>query len=272
MQENLFDVYPSMLRKSVLFPTRGNHETATSGGVAWHFRNHTMPTGGEAGGVPSGTEAYYAFDYGNIHFVCLDSFDSNRSSRGAMATWLRNDLEANTQTWTIAYWHHPPYSKGSHDSDTESELVEMRAELQPDPRGGRRRPGARAATATRTSGRSSSTDTTGSRTTSTRTSTWCRGATGARAATAPTGRPGPRRPPTRARSTWWPAARGRPKGATWTIRPCSCRSSELGSVVLDIDGNRLQARFLRETGEVDDTFTIIKGGGAAATTTFNRSP
>jgi hypothetical protein len=26
----------------------------------------------------------------------------------------------------IAFWHHPPYTKGSHDSDTDNELVEMR--------------------------------------------------------------------------------------------------------------------------------------------------
>ena len=32
----------------------------------------------------------------------------------------------------------------------------------------------------------------------------------------------------------------------------------LGSVVLDIDGNRLDARFLRDTGAIDDYFTILK--------------
>src|SRR5207247_7961858 len=35
---------------------------------------------------------------------------------------------------------------------------------------------------------------------------------------------------------------------------------ELGSLVLDINGNVLQAAFLRETGAMDDYFTIIKGG------------
>jgi hypothetical protein len=33
---------------------------------------------------------------------------------------------------------------------------------------------------------------------------------------------------------------------------------ELGSLVLDIDGNRLDATFLRENGDVDDSFTILK--------------
>jgi len=36
----------------------------------------------------------------------------------------------------------------------------------------------------------------------------------------------------------------------------------MGSMVIDIDGNRLEARFLRETGEVDDYFTITKGAPA----------
>jgi hypothetical protein len=34
---------------------------------------------------------------------------------------------------------------------------------------------------------------------------------------------------------------------------------EMGSLVLDINGNRLDATFLRETGAIDDTFSIIKG-------------
>jgi len=40
---------------------------------------------------------------------------------------------------------------------------------------------------------------------------------------------------------------------------------QLGSLVLDIDGGRLDARFLRETGEVQDNFTILKILPAAIT-------
>jgi hypothetical protein len=36
--------------------------------------------------------------------------------------------------------------------------------------------------------------------------------------------------------------------------------NNLGSLVLDINGSRLDARFLRETGATDDTFSIVKGG------------
>ena len=38
---------------------------------------------------------------------------------------------------------------------------------------------------------------------------------------------------------------------------------QLGSMVIDIDGNRLDAKFLRETGAIDDRFTILKGSGPA---------
>jgi hypothetical protein len=48
-----------------------------------------------------------------------------------MMTWLREDAAAASGQWTIAFWHHPPYSKGSHDSDFESELIEMRENALP---------------------------------------------------------------------------------------------------------------------------------------------
>jgi hypothetical protein len=34
-----------------------------------------------------------------------------------MMRWLKADLAANKQDWLVAYCHHPPYTKGSHDSD-----------------------------------------------------------------------------------------------------------------------------------------------------------
>ena len=34
-----------------------------------------------------------------------------------MITWLNQDLAATSKTWTVVIFHHPPYSKGNHDSD-----------------------------------------------------------------------------------------------------------------------------------------------------------
>ncbi|MDH3308869.1 MAG: metallophosphoesterase family protein, partial [Acidimicrobiia bacterium] len=133
-QTKLFDVYTALLRKSVLWPTLGNHDALTSDSPTQtgpYYANFTLPTAAEAGGVASGTEAYYSFDYGNIHFVVLNSSDSPRTAGSAMLTWLAADLAATTQDWIIAVWHHPAYSKGSHDSDAEVELIEMRENVIP---------------------------------------------------------------------------------------------------------------------------------------------
>jgi hypothetical protein len=133
-QAAVFNMYPQMLRKSVLWPTLGNHDTAQSSNPPAelpYFSIFTLPTRGEAGGLASGIEDYYSFDYGNIHFICLDSMTSDRSTGSPMMTWVQNDLAATTQQWIIAFWHHPPYSKGSHDSDAELQLVEMRQNALP---------------------------------------------------------------------------------------------------------------------------------------------
>ena len=133
-QAAVFDMYPTMLRQSVLWPTLGNHDrhsadSATQTGP--YYDLFTLPTLGEAGGLASGTEAYYSFDYGNIHFICLDSSDTDVSTTGAMMTWLQSDLATTLQPWIVAFWHHPPYSKGSHDSDSEGGLVDMRENAVP---------------------------------------------------------------------------------------------------------------------------------------------
>jgi len=133
-QAAVFDMYPQMLRQSVLWPTLGNHDGHTADSATQtgpYYDIFTLPGAGQSGGVPSGTEAYYSFDYANVHFICLDSYDSDRTPSGAMLIWLEQDLAATTQDWIVAFWHHPPYSKGSHDSDSESSLVEMRENALP---------------------------------------------------------------------------------------------------------------------------------------------
>jgi len=37
--------------------------------------------------------------------------------------WLRADLAATTQECTLAYWHHPRFSSGSHGSSTKSQAI-----------------------------------------------------------------------------------------------------------------------------------------------------
>lgn len=94
----------------------------------------SLPSRGEWGGEPSGTEQYYSLDYGNVHIVSLDSQltvqDPEQLKR--MKDWLRRDLRTNTLDWTIVIFHHPPYSKGeNHDSDVEVREIRMRESFAP---------------------------------------------------------------------------------------------------------------------------------------------
>jgi MYXO-CTERM domain-containing protein len=129
-----FAVYQDTLRNTVMWPTMGNHEGVSSNSATEsgpYYDAFALPRRAEAGGLASGTEAYYSFDYANVHFVVLDSHETSRSPTGAMLRWMRDDLAATDQDWIIAFWHHPPYTKGSHDSDAETQLIEMRENALP---------------------------------------------------------------------------------------------------------------------------------------------
>src|SRR4051794_40860545 len=130
-QTNFFEIYQDNLTKNhVIWPAPGNHDYANNTSLATsslvpYYDIFSLPTNGEAGGVPSGSEAYYSYNYGNIHFVSLNSYGAETSttalfdSTSAQAIWLKQDLAANTQRWTVVYFHHPPYSKGGSNSDTD---------------------------------------------------------------------------------------------------------------------------------------------------------
>ncbi len=133
-QKAFFDIYQATLRNTVCWPSMGNHEGHTSDGrisSGPYYDAYVTPSKGEVGGVISGTEAFYSFNYGRAHFICLNSYDVDRDPDAAMARWLKADLEATDADWLIGFFHHPPYTKGSHDSDTEIELIEMRENIMP---------------------------------------------------------------------------------------------------------------------------------------------
>ncbi|NVJ60249.1 MAG: DUF5011 domain-containing protein [Gammaproteobacteria bacterium] len=258
-QAAVFDMYPELLRRSTLWSTLGNHDgrSADSDNLSGvYYDIFSLPRSGEAGGLASGTEAYYSFDYGNIHFVCLDSYDSDRSKNGAMLTWLENDLASTQQKWIVAFFHHPPYSKGSHDTDNEDEYrsFDMRENALPileqygvdlvlsghshsyersfliDGHYGRSNT---FASQNKVDGGSGRADGSGAY----------------------------------RKEAFAPNA-----GAIYTVAGASGKTSgvgrhpamyaainELGSVVLDINGDRLDMKYLSDTGNVLDYFSILKG-------------
>lgn len=139
-QAAVFDIYKDMLKKSPLFSTRGNHDNNSGNAYLDIFSLPNTSLGipkDWTDGQTSASELYYSFNYGEIHFICLDSESSQVSSKegggndSPMITWLRNDLANTKSQWIIAFWHQPPYSKGSHDSDTTDTMINMRKHVLP---------------------------------------------------------------------------------------------------------------------------------------------
>jgi len=271
-QNAVFDMYPELLRQAAVWPTLGNHDghrasSASQSGP--YYDIFTLPKNAEAGGLASGTEAYYSFNHSNIHFVVLDSYDSDRSINGTMLSWLENDLAANQQDWLIAFWHHPPYSKGSHDSDSDSKLIDMRQNALPllESYGvdlvlsGHSHSYERSFLIDQHYGLSSSFDAS----MKVDSGSGREDDTGAYVKSAPGAMN---------QGTVYAVAGSSSKTGGGSLdHPAMIVSlDELGSMVLDIDGVRLDAIFLDDVGNVLDYFTVLKGGTGPLDTEAPSSP
>jgi len=107
-ETKFFGVYAPLLAARPMFPSSGNHEYGTADAAP--FRQvFVLP---ENGG-PNGVERWYSYDWGDVHFVVLDT----EKTGPTQAAWLAADLSANKQPWTIVYGHKPPHSSGEHGSD-----------------------------------------------------------------------------------------------------------------------------------------------------------
>ncbi|PCH93458.1 MAG: hypothetical protein COB85_07050, partial [Bacteroidetes bacterium] len=141
-QTTVFDMYPNIFRNTVIWPSPGNHDYGSAHpitplGAGPYFDNFTMPANAEAGGLASGTESYYSFDYGNVHFISINTEEYAYNYTfpltvtidhlPAMLTWLEDDLAANTnKDWIIAYLHATPYSRGTHtESYSGTDLIKI---------------------------------------------------------------------------------------------------------------------------------------------------
>ncbi|MEO5681984.1 MAG: metallophosphoesterase [Chitinophagaceae bacterium] len=141
-----FNIYNNnIFDNHAVFPVPGNHEYANDGSRAIdhnipYYSIFTVPANGESGGLASGTEHYYSYNYGNIHFIMLDSYGIDAGNHlyddttsGQQAVWLKADLAANagTHKWTVVCMHHPPYTNGTHFSNSETDLIAIRQKITP---------------------------------------------------------------------------------------------------------------------------------------------
>ncbi|RKH56628.1 discoidin domain-containing protein [Corallococcus llansteffanensis] len=115
-QAHLFTPMAGLLREVPMFATPGNHEYVTNQAQPY-LDNLYLPANN-----PQGTERYYSFDWGSVHFVSLDSncavglASADRCTLAAQKAWAEADLAANTRPWTVAFFHHPSWSSGEHGS------------------------------------------------------------------------------------------------------------------------------------------------------------
>jgi chitodextrinase len=100
-QTNNFGTY-----RAITNPTIGNHEYSNSLTAAGYFDYWDN--------IPN----YYSFNAGGWHFISLNSNTSRIGVNTASAQymWLQQDLAANAQTCTIAYYHHPLFNIGPEGS------------------------------------------------------------------------------------------------------------------------------------------------------------
>jgi len=101
-EDNFFAVYAPLLKSFAAYPTIGNHDSTAA------FRQvYDLPW--------PGADNWYSFDYGDVHFVSLDTNHIGTEQ----ADWLEADLTANQLPWVVVYGHHPAFSSGTHGSTGE---------------------------------------------------------------------------------------------------------------------------------------------------------
>jgi len=110
-----FDLYRESMGDVPFYPCVGNHELS---GGSCGYQGYTDVYSLPENGPPGGKEEYYSFDWGNAHFLALDTNQAHEVG-STQYDWLVNDLQISTQPWKFVFFHHPPYSSGYHGSTTE---------------------------------------------------------------------------------------------------------------------------------------------------------
>lgn len=109
------DLPEANFMNSVFMPVAGNHDDWEESFANRYCIDYAGPTE---------TGAYYSFDYGNIHFVGLNT---NENAWGEafqqQLEWLRNDLLSTDAQWKIVMVHKGPISTGDHSNDGDVEQV-----------------------------------------------------------------------------------------------------------------------------------------------------
>lgn len=133
-QSSFFQVYADDLARTPLWPCIGNHDMDDAYRYLFTVNNE-----GKTGGLPSRDPYYYSFDLANLHVIVLDPWtnwiqvttDTDHLPWQKQLAWLKKDLAANRQEWTIVINHFPVYCDGNYNSDNNAPLAKLREILVP---------------------------------------------------------------------------------------------------------------------------------------------
>lgn len=142
-RRRFFPYYADLMASVPILPALGNHDVGNPKHMGEPFRmvwtppDDWRPPAGATqryslnrrrsnrteGPVPAGqdTPRNYSADAGDCHFVCLDSTADHDTIEKLVAPWLKEDLAAARAAgakWFIAYWHHPPYTRGGYKDNS----------------------------------------------------------------------------------------------------------------------------------------------------------
>ena len=121
---NMLNGNEDILMKTPLMMVAGNHDSTYKAGEYEQMKHFNV--GVDTTNMNSVLGIYYSYDYGNAHFVVLNSNSTGKRTDGtdddasidkAQYEWLKADLEANTQEWTFVALHHPLYAPAGKNND-----------------------------------------------------------------------------------------------------------------------------------------------------------
>ncbi len=111
-----------VLRSVPVMAVSGNHEEKGDYALVDNF---VLPDSKEQDTVNG---YYYSFDYNNVHFIMLNTNDSDKNGLSSeQLGWLKTDANKSNAKWKIVVLHKATYSNGSHFDD--SEVEGMRAQF-----------------------------------------------------------------------------------------------------------------------------------------------
>eukprot|EP00873_Tetraselmis_striata_P023231 jgi/Tetstr1/443495/TSEL_031500.t1 len=132
-REKFFDYYCGQFAKVGLYPILGNHDAYTAKGDKetgpyFELFKPGYPT-------RSSYKGSYSYQHGRVHIIMMDLSFKDWEEDDDLLDWIDEDLaaaRASGQTdWILAGNHFPPYSRGSHNSDSQGVLIDVREKVVP---------------------------------------------------------------------------------------------------------------------------------------------